>query len=94
MYTKVIYLLYNGSHYDVFVKPKKDGDVGVFETRDKKTRDDAIAYANEINKLLRKTQSRIPKTRCNECQTVLISEDEVIEHSKITKHRNYEQIEN
>ena len=54
MYTKVIYLLYNGSHYDVFVKPEKEGDVGVFETQDKKTREDAIAYANEIRKLLHK----------------------------------------
>jgi hypothetical protein len=51
MYTKVIYLLYNGAHYDVFVKKSKDGDIGVFETSDKKTRSDVCGYANELMRM-------------------------------------------
>jgi len=51
MYTKVIYLLYNGTHYDVFVKKTNNGEIGLFETSDEISKSEVIGYANELIKM-------------------------------------------
>lgn len=94
MYTKVIYLLYNGLHYDVFVEVQNDGSTkGVFDANDKQIQTNVMSIANEIRIKL-KNEKNLFVYKCEDCDLILKNKKEVKEHSKFTKHKNYEEIKN
>lgn len=95
MYTRVIYLLYNGSHYDVFMKADKEGrEIGLFEVGDKAVRNEVVAIANEIIRKNKTIDTRLFKIKCNDCYSVFQSDGEAVNHLKSSGHSNFHQIRN
>jgi hypothetical protein len=89
MFSRVVYLIYNGAHYDVMVKRENNGsETGIFEINDSKTRKDVISYANDI--ILLKTSLDAKKLiMCKDCQAIFDNISEVFEHITVDDHQCY-----
>lgn len=83
-------MLYDGVHYDVFVK--KDNENGVFDSNDANIKNEVLEIAKELKKLNKGVDTKNFKIKCNVCYTLLKGDQDVIEHSKKTKHTNYVQL--
>lgn len=91
----MIYLLYNGSHYDVFMTKTKEGrETGVFDITDKKSKSEVLAIAHAICKKIKSTDIKIFRIKCNDCNSVFQTDNEALIHLKNSGHSNFHQIKN
>jgi ubiquitin thioesterase OTU1 len=89
----VIYLLYDGIHYDVFIKKDKDGkESGVFSSSDENIKKEVLAITREYNKMNKFTDTKNFSIKCNVCYNLFKGNEEVVAHSKTTGHMNFVQL--
>jgi len=92
-FTNVIYLLYNGSHYDVFVKTTKEGrETGIFKANDQTVKNEVYMIANEIIKKKSDEDKRLFKIKCDDCSFLFRSNSDAANHAKNVGHSNFHQI--
>lgn len=93
-YSKIIYVIYDGIHYDVLVKNINESeseatDLTEFHSNDMQTHQEALDLARELKSKRQFTDTGNFKLKCNVCYVGLIGEKEAIEHASATGHTNF-----
>ena len=93
-YQKVIYVLYDGIHYDVLVKnisesSSESSDLTVFDLEDLETRSQAVSYAAALKSQRKFTDTQKFSLKCMICQSGLTGESEARAHAAETGHSNF-----
>ena len=91
-YSNIIYLLYNGVHYDLFVREVDGKEIGVFLSNDKKVKEEVMEIAKELNASSKFVDTSKYSIRCTVCYCNFRGSDDAVKHSKATGHVNFMQI--
>ncbi len=91
-YDKCIYLLYNNIHYDVFYKEENGKITGVFDSNDANVKQEIMDICMQLQSQENYVDTANFSLKCMECGFLLKGQNEVIEHTKKTKHINYGEI--
>lgn len=92
-YSNIIYLLYDGIHYDVFVRKDNEGkENGVFLANDEKVKNEIQEILRELKKMNKFVDTANYKIKCNVCYEMLKGNEEALGHSKKTGHINFVQL--
>jgi len=94
-YKKRGYLIYNGIHYDALVhNPRGEQgdekeDILLFDPADERVKQQAVAFAKDLQKQKQYTNVNSFSLRCDVCQQGFVGAVEASEHAKSTGHRNF-----
>ena len=93
-YPKIIYVIYDGIHYDVLVKNLSESqteatDLTEFQVDDMQTYQQAIELSKELKGKREFTDTGNFKLKCNVCYVGLVGEKEAVEHASATGHTNF-----
>jgi len=91
-YTNVIYLLYNGVHYDLFVREVDEKEIGIFLSKDEKVKEEVLEIAKELNAATKYVDTNKFSIRCNVCYSNFKGTEDAVKHSKESGHVNFMQI--
>lgn len=90
-FSKVIYLLYDGVHYDALLRKSSHGVETIFNVDDS----EALISAEEVAKDMKSKRLYVDlakgQLQCGVCHAVLNGESEAVEHAKTTGHQNFHQ---
>lgn len=98
-YSKRIYVLYDGVHYDVLAQNlngssgAQTNDVTIFEPNDNLAFTQAASICENHFKQKKFTNVYTYKIKCNTCQSEMRGNDEVKEHADRTGHNDFVQIQ-
>lgn len=93
-YMKIIYVIYDGIHYDVLAKTSGDDepeseDMTTFDAGDVDTYHQALAIASELKQAHQFTDVGNFTLRCGICYIGLVGEKGAIQHAQDTGHQNF-----
>lgn len=93
-YQKVVYVLYDGIHYDILVKnisesSPESSDLTVFDLSDSETHLQALSYASSLKSQRQFTDTQKFSLKCMICQQGLTGESEARAHAAGTGHSNF-----
>lgn len=98
-YPNIIYVIYDGIHYDVLVKnidetQPEASDLTVFDSNDMVTYEQALGVARELKQKRQFTDTGKFSLRCGVCYIGLVGEREAVEHARATGHTNFSEYAN
>jgi ubiquitin thioesterase OTU1 len=95
-YSKRIYLVYDGIHYDALVwtsnPNSKDWDVTVFDPKNKPVEDGCMAFMNKEFQSGNYVDEYNYKIKCGQCGQVFVGNKNAAAHSNSTGHTSFTQV--
>ena len=91
-YDRSIYLLYNNIHYDVFYREENGKINGIFNSNAQIVKNDILNICIELQKHEHFFDSTLYSIECMQCGALMNGQNDVVEHTKKTGHRNFKQV--
>lgn len=93
-YPQIIYVIYDGIHYDILVKnidesQPEASDLTVFDMNDLRTYEQAVEIGRQLKRMRKFTDTGNFSLRCGVCYIGLVGEKEAVEHATATGHTNF-----